>query len=145
MNEIITIAKMVRQCFDMHHEELELPFFEDFPKNCCESSSCLFAFYLSLKFIGHDIYVVHGTSKCGQENHIWVEVDKLIFDLTADQFEEVQAPIFGETNSVLLSEFSEQKFYHPAEYFEKFRTKVVEFKAAVEALSFISRFLESNQ
>ena len=95
MEHLVDIAKKFRNIYEVEKGNLELPCFRDFPKNCCEGASNFFAFYLMDKFPHKDVQVVHGTNEDNSENHFWVEVDGLIYDLTVDQFEEVDVPIYG--------------------------------------------------
>lgn len=59
-----------------------------FPRGCCELASDLFAYYLQQK--GIESKVICGQLREQDEeqtcNHVWVDVDDLVVDLTANQF-----------------------------------------------------------
>jgi hypothetical protein len=57
---------------------------KDFPKDCCEITSRLLAYYLRDNGFQH-IEIVCGC--VGLERHVWLEVDGRIVDVTADQFQ----------------------------------------------------------
>lgn len=80
------------------------PFSASYPKNCCESVSLIFYYLMKEKYPSAMVRIVHGT-KAEHEDHFWLEVDGLIFDLTAHQFENVEAPILGEKSSSLTEEY----------------------------------------
>ena len=47
------------------------------------------------KYPERTVEVVHGKSNYPCEHHFWVEVDNIIYDITADQFDEIKFPIYG--------------------------------------------------
>lgn len=105
MNEIIEFSKRIRGIFEKRAGELNLPFFDDFPKNCCEGASVLLAVLLFDEFPDRTVKVVHGENEEGDEHHFWVEVDGCIFDLTIDQFKGIANPVYGVSIHPMEHEF----------------------------------------
>ncbi|OUR63452.1 hypothetical protein A9Q74_01010 [Colwellia sp. 39_35_sub15_T18] len=128
MKSLNDIAKQFRDVFEAEHTNIKLPFFDDFPDNCCEGASCFLAFYFMAKFPKKDVFVIHGKSSDGYENHYWVEVDGLIYDLTADQFDEVDKPIFGAKSHLMSSWFSVTSSQFASCFFSDYADKFVGFK-----------------
>ena len=128
MKSLDDIAKKFRATFETEHSNIKLPFFEDFPKNCCEGASCFLAFYLMDKYPEKDVSVIHGKSSDGIENHYWVEVDGFIYDLTADQFEEVDKPIYGAKHHPLSHWFCVTSSQFASCFFGEYADKFVGLK-----------------
>lgn len=128
MKKLDEIAKQFRKIFEAEHANIKLPFFEDFPDNCCEGASCFLAFYFMDKFPEKDVFVIHGQSSDGYENHYWVEVDGLIYDLTADQFDEVDKPIYSAKSHPLSYWFSTTSNQFASCFFGDYAEKFVGFK-----------------
>lgn len=97
-------AQLLRDLFETHKNSIDLPFFHDFPKNSAEGSSVYLAFLASEKYPTLPIDVVYASNQAG-EQHYWVEVNGQIYDITADQFEGITAPIYGESTSPLQQRF----------------------------------------
>jgi hypothetical protein len=97
MKNIVEFAKIIRSIYEEQHEELGIPFFQGFPKNCCEGASFFFGHIAQDIFPNKVIEIVKGCrfDDNGEEYHYWVEINGDIFDLTADQFNNVDMPIFG--------------------------------------------------
>lgn len=128
MKNLVDVAIQFRSIFEAEHCNIELPFFEGFPDNCCEGASSFLAFYLMDKFPKKDIYVIHGKSSDGYENHYWVEIDGLIYDLTADQFDEVTEPIYGAKSHPMSFLFSVTSRQFASCFFGEYAEKFVGFK-----------------
>jgi len=122
------VAKQFRAIFEAEHPNIKLPFFESFPDNCCEGASSFLAFYFMDKFPLKDVYVIHGKSSDGHENHYWVEIDGLIYDLTADQFDEVDEPIYGVKSHPLSAWFCVTSSQFASCFFGEYAEKFVGFK-----------------
>ncbi|MVF14910.1 hypothetical protein FT643_22500 [Ketobacter sp. MCCC 1A13808] len=73
--------------------DVEIPFFWQFPRNCCESASILLSESVLLVYPEKQIYFVR--SRLDSTIHIWIEIDDLVFDVTLDQFEKYDAPVIG--------------------------------------------------
>ncbi len=86
---IVKEAIRFRKAIDAAHDNCE---FKDtmryFPKGCCEISSDLFAYYLEkLRIKAKEICGEYDTgNKETSGRHVWVDVNGLVVDLTADQF-----------------------------------------------------------
>lgn len=82
------------------------PYFRSYfyPEGCCESVSLIFIYLMKAKYPSAKARVVRGTNT-KQEHHFWVEIEGLIFDLTAHQFEPFETPILGEKSSSLTKEY----------------------------------------
>ena len=85
-------------------EEFVFPFSHSYPRNCCESVSVLFYHLAAVKYPSAKVRIVRGIN-ARDENHFWLEVDGLIFDLTSHQFETIQAPIIGAKTNPLADEY----------------------------------------
>lgn len=109
MEKVSNIAKQVRKIFVEEKDDLNIPFFYSFPKNCCQGASCFFALILQDTCPDKTIMVVHGTDEDEPEHHFWVEVEGLVYDLTADQFENVLYPVYGSQKHPLNHRFLTQK------------------------------------
>ncbi len=75
-----------------------------YPEGCCESVSLIFNFLMKAEYPSAKARVVRGTNT-KHEHHFWLEIEGLIFDLTAHQFENIEAPILGEKSSPLTREY----------------------------------------
>ena len=60
--------------------------FNEFPRGCCGDASELLAAYLKDCGLGEFSYV-SGWDAQGELSHAWLELDGLVIDITADQFE----------------------------------------------------------
>ncbi|MGE8296000.1 MAG: hypothetical protein ACN6PH_10680 [Pseudomonas sp.] len=77
--------------------------FRNFPSGSCGSTSELIGTYLEGLGFGK-FYYVHG-SKPGIESHAWIKQGRLIVDLTADQFHEINIPVMVLDESPWHNEF----------------------------------------
>lgn len=109
MDEIKSLAHRYRSVYEKFHNELEIPFFSGFPKNCCEGASFFFGYCISTLFPRNDVEIIKGVRQYNghTEYHFWIEVDGLIYDLTADQFNCTSLPVIGEVNHPLHNQFKE--------------------------------------
>jgi len=111
-NKIHRIAIMVRRSLEtpvLHNSDSCLALLQRFPKGCCATASRLLARYLTdeglastsnLRFVVNGSRKnVHGVWKSarpfieGVQTHAWIEIDGIILDITADQFEDGPAPV----------------------------------------------------
>ncbi|MBO1894214.1 hypothetical protein HNW13_000140 [Shewanella sp. BF02_Schw] len=104
VSKLSDFAIQFRAVLDTHSSSIGLPHFYNFPRNCCEGVSVYFAFYTMQMFPSVNVEVVHSRNS-DDEHHYWVEIDGLIFDLTADQFDECNAPIIAQASSPLENVF----------------------------------------
>jgi len=89
------IALKLREFLIVNCKNLDLHRVRLFPHGSCETSSLLLGKILQDVFPMEDIYFVEGTNSQQNEQHYWIEVRDQVFDITADQFEEVNEPSFG--------------------------------------------------
>ena len=110
-NEVVQLAKKIRLIFESHKEKVDLPHFYGFPENSCEGASCYLGFFLLKEFPSLKIEVIHGDNGC-DEHHFWVEVNGKIYDITVDQFLEVDSPVYEGLIHPLANrfKFTERKF-----------------------------------
>ena len=103
---MITFAKFIREIFEDNKDIIDLPFLYGFPSNSCEAVSTYFAFLAMEKFPQATVVVVHGWNN-DDEHHYWVEIDGLVYDITADQFPEVSQAYYGLSTNPLISSFNQ--------------------------------------
>ncbi|MFA0710214.1 hypothetical protein AB4615_02140 [Vibrio splendidus] len=99
------LARKTRKFLEDNCKELDLHIISRFPTNSCETTSLLLGKIISDKYPNKDVLFVKGTNSKKYEMHFWVEVDDYTFDITADQFPEMKAPLFGESSKVMLKRF----------------------------------------
>lgn len=73
--------------------EKHIPFVHNYPKNCCELISVHLGLVLEAANPEKNVKVVRAYSHKTDEWHYWVEMDGLVFDFTAHQFEEHKQPL----------------------------------------------------
>lgn len=101
---MINLSKSIRNFCEIYKDEIEMQGFCSFPKNSCQGASILLRMMLEEKCPSSKVIYVKGEDTYNY-CHYWLEVDGLIFDITADQFEEVELPIYGEISQPLLNKF----------------------------------------
>jgi hypothetical protein len=79
----------------------ESSFFNCFPRGCCGDSSHLLAKYF--KDANLKPYYVCGWM--GRQSHAWIELDGLIIDITADQFDEITEGVIVTNDSEFHKKF----------------------------------------
>lgn len=87
----------------------KLEILEDFPTNCCEFISMLFAKFLieKKKYTFHDVLMVKGQCKSNNyQLHLWLEVRGVICDLTAGQFDDAPVKVIVTEQSVWHKRFN---------------------------------------
>lgn len=67
--------------------QLQYPFSSCFPGNSCESVSRMLAALTSERYPGAVLRILQGSHPAKNEHHFWVEIDGLIYDLTAHQLD----------------------------------------------------------
>ncbi|MGP7732916.1 hypothetical protein [Oceanimonas smirnovii] len=141
MENIFWVARRVRECFESRGFVSVFPLFEMFPCHCCEHSSMLFGYYLSLAFPEKEIMLIRGChrGRYDKEYHFWLEVDGNIFDLTLDQFEGYSSPLFSASYHPLKEYFEEDVRTPVLEHFSHYISKVVNIECFVNSLNFLSK------
>lgn len=81
--------------------QLQYPFSSCFPGNSCESVSRMLAALTSERYPGAVLRILQGSHPGKNEHHFWVEIDGLIYDLTAHQFPG-HSPILGAPGTPLV-------------------------------------------
>ncbi len=98
------IATSLRIFFEKYRDEIDMQGFSTFPVNSCQGASLLLGMMLQERSPSSQIDYVKGEDK-NSFCHYWLEVDGLVFDITADQFKDVGRTIYGETSQPLLARF----------------------------------------
>ncbi len=98
------LAEKIYSFFCQYKDEINLPWFSSFPKNCCESASIFLGKAIKEAIPDSDIFYVKGESVDG-ESHYWLEVNNLVVDITIEQFEGESSPIYSAGNHPLSDEF----------------------------------------
>ena len=101
---MIEASKKIRILFDTVKGGIDLPGFNNFPKNSCEGAALFLGAILKKHFPSSPILYVKGEDNNGA-SHYWLESENLIYDITADQFTQLQEPIFGESKQPLINLF----------------------------------------
>lgn len=95
----------LRPAFLHYSDGLNLPFLHSFPQNSCEIVSYLFAKITHDKYPASDIRIIEGSDYNKAESHFWVLVDGYVYDLTGDQFGDIDGPIIGAIENLLAARF----------------------------------------
>ncbi|HIF9068998.1 TPA: hypothetical protein ACX6QT_001529 [Photobacterium damselae] len=101
---MVELAKKIRTIFELAKSNIDLPGFWNFPVGSCQGASLFLGKVIEESFPESAIEYVEATDNYG-EIHFWLTVDGHIFDITADQFPEVNEPIYGSTSSSLQAKF----------------------------------------
>ena len=143
MDNLIKLSKSVRSLFAKEKGKIGLPFFYGFPDNSCEGASCLLAWVLIERFPDLSVEVIHGKDK-ELENHFWVEVDGLIFDITIDQFPEFQDPIYGYAKHPMVNQFTKTKRYFALEFLFEYVNHSANMEDVNQAYSYVNDVLTKD-
>ena len=92
-----------RRIFEQHHDYISKTYFGGFPTGSCGCSADILAEYFISKG-AKNIEYVYGERDGG--SHGWLELDGLIIDITADQFEDGIESIFISYNRDFHEQFS---------------------------------------
>lgn len=103
---MISTSQKVRKLFELAQGDIDLPYFSGFPKNACEGASLFLGAILKEKSPESHIECLKGHDENGAI-HFWLEIDSMVFDITADQFPEIESPLFGVANQPLASTYSD--------------------------------------
>ncbi len=69
---------------------IDAPFLHSYPCGCCEFISTHLGLVLDSRF---DVQIARAYDRQGNNWHFWVELEGLVLDLTAHQFEQYDAPL----------------------------------------------------
>lgn len=97
----ITAVKNIEACC----RYIKSPFAHSFPENCCELISVHLGLLLSKANPHHKVQVVKAYNRSSDEWHFWVEVENIVVDLTAHQFEQYSSPLVCAKPSPLENAF----------------------------------------
>ncbi|MEZ8097227.1 hypothetical protein ACED51_24280 [Photobacterium swingsii] len=101
------LTKCLRSYLKVHHKNIELPRLRLFPKGSCETSSLLLGKLLKSEFPDNEVWFVEGRNSNSNERHFWIEINNKTFDITLDQFDGIESPLYGVRSSFIESRFSE--------------------------------------
>lgn len=102
MNELNDAAKRFRNLIMMTQKN-QLPVsLQDFPNGACGDSSLLLGHYLTE--MGHGEFRYYLGWRAGR-SHAWLQSGSTIVDITADQFEDFDDPVFVSAQSSWHEEF----------------------------------------
>jgi len=137
MEDVTKLARSFRSAIEVSEIAEVLPFFKLFPKNCCEHTSVFFGYYASLLFPELEIDVIRGRNESvhGIEYHLWLEINGQAFDLTLDQFDEYQEPIYSEGLHPITATFVEDKRDSINSYMSYYYDKVLDIPRFSKAIS----------
>jgi hypothetical protein len=93
IDSFIGFAIAAGKKFGACRKDLGSPFLHSYPRNCCEFVSVHLGLVLENANPGKDVQIVRAYNRGTDEWHYWVEMESLVFDLTAHQFEAYRGPI----------------------------------------------------
>lgn len=147
MRELDQLAEKFRIALQQEQTSDIAPLFDSFPNNCCEHTSVLFGYFLNIKMPELTVEIIRGvkrTDECDLEYHLWLEVDGLIYDLTVDQFEECNIPVYGATLHPLNDLFIEDKREYLGAYMTEYFDKVLELPRFSKILSLTCNYMKMH-
>lgn len=103
---MISTSQKIRKLFELARGNIDLPYFSGFPMNACEGASLFLGAILKERFPSSHIEYLKGYDENGAI-HFWLEIDDLVFDITADQFSEIEFPLFGVAHQPLVAIYSD--------------------------------------
>lgn len=115
-NKIRQLARAFRAGIENCDPDKMIPTMRHFPGGSCGDASLLLARYLRENGAGEFQYV-RGARGEGDDwtSHAWLEQAGVIVDITADQFEEINEPVFVTTDVSFHGTF-EWDLSHPSDY-----------------------------
>lgn len=92
-----------------------------FPVNCCEFTSCLLARFLIEKRGLSNVQIVMGENRHKKsQRHIWLRVDDIDIDITANQFSSTDKTVFADKSSEWHKRYRIYKTEVPDSQFKHF-------------------------
>ena len=116
MDELKAIATRFRRAIE-ETDRGNLPIqFKNFPAGACGDTSLLLGFYLKQQGAGAWDYVsgMRGEGD-GRHSHAWIKQGDIIIDITADQFDEIEAPVIV-TNASPWHDSFDTEILHEADF-----------------------------
>ncbi|QRV23826.1 hypothetical protein [Marinomonas foliarum] len=144
MNSLVKFSEEIRLVFEQNKDHIDLPFFYSFPVNSCESSACIHGVFLKDKFPNIKIEVLHGYNEDNDENHYWLEIDGLVFDITCDQFDGVSMPIYGYLTHPMSDYFNHVERFTIIDFVINYLDAVVDVEVFSRNKSNIKKWLGVN-
>jgi len=95
VQELIGLVTDLRSRLEKYDQDHGLTL-QSFPRGACGDASILLAHHLSLNGFGPFRYVC---GRHGEASHVWLSNGDLIIDITADQFEDFDVPVFVASSS----------------------------------------------
>jgi len=93
ISDIESHLKTPVSIFENDADVREMPFMWQFPKNCCERIAALLCETLKRKYPDAQVVYVTGENPKTGEMHFWVEINDIVVDATAHQFNEIENPL----------------------------------------------------
>lgn len=154
------LAGELRLFYEMHSlylDDKKLPYFYSFPINSCQGASIILAVFLYFTDeLNKDVKIVRGES-LDHIQHYWVTTQGRLYDLTIDQFSDIEFTPKIATKYSNLKELIINKTHHPLDSFFIFKyeyplfhsiadfcTNAIEANYFMEILNFIKLDLESK-
>src|SRR5690348_16308260 len=105
LKEVVSHFRRAIEACDQAH----LPAtFQDFPAGSCGDTTLLLAKFLEQNGFGHFDYVFGAQEG---KTHAWLQKARLVIDITADQFADVDQPVIVEYGSAWHGGFQEELKY----------------------------------
>lgn len=105
INQLINACRVVRTAGQQISDEHKIPYFSTFPRGWCGCISRVLGAWLVDRYPNVDFFYV-----CGYRNssHAWIEYNRIILDITADQFPDCD-------EKIIVMPYSESKFHQTFE------------------------------
>ncbi|AEI93861.1 hypothetical protein [Roseobacter litoralis] len=88
-----------------HRKDLESPFIHGYSEGCCELIAVHLGSVLQAANPDKEVQVVRAYNRQFGDWHYWVEMENLVLDLTAHQFEQYQRPLVCAKPNLLEDRF----------------------------------------
>lgn len=94
---------------------IDAPLIHRYPFGCCEIVSTHWGLALQTEFPIFSIQIAQAYDRDNNEWHYWVELENIVLDLTAHQFDQYDAPLVVYIPSPLEKRFPDVKRFAPCE------------------------------
>lgn len=141
MDEVIALAQQFRKVAKKKELTELLSIFNYFPRGCCEHSSVLFGYYIDLYFPQLGVEIIRGKDIENGGYHFWLEINGKVFDLTIDQFEEADTPVYGLEQHPMSDIFCEDYRETLRTYTDYYKEKVIDIHQYYHSLIFVAKQL----
>lgn len=113
-NELLKECKIIRNILEKNKNNMDVEWFKFFPRGCCKEASLVLAKHLHKKEFGI-ADIICGERNC--ETHIWLEIEGVIVDITADQFEDIDEAVIVVESSIFHDKFEKKGKSKYTDYF----------------------------